>query len=98
MQVPFGLNGTTSSIDATATAQSTTLTQTANSVRIVNEGPNTAFVLLGASDVVATVTAMPNPIPAGVVELFSKGRETHVSAICASGETAKLYFTCGEGI
>jgi len=94
--VPFGLNATTVSLSATATAQSVQGLAGASTIRVVNLGANTAFLKTGDSTVAATVTA-GTPVPAGVVEVFSKSNDEYISAICASGESATLYFTFGQG-
>jgi len=71
-------------------------------IRVHNKGPNTAFIRKGTDNTVAAATT-DMPIPAGAVEVFTlMNREaspiTHIAGICASGETATLYFTVGAGI
>ena len=95
--VPFCLNGTNRTLAATATAQSVQGVAGLSVIRIVNLGPNTAFVQTGDASVAAT-TAASTPIPAGVVGVFSKGNTEYVSAICTTAESATLYFTFGGGI
>lgn len=108
----FGPNfSKTKTISATGTSASATLdatdvsaTQTNTQVvgghsvmRIVNKGPNTAFLRWGVGAQTALTTDMP--MLAGTVELFSKAFDVNtVAAICASGETATVYVTCGEGV
>jgi len=103
----------TKSISATASTASATLDGTdvsstptpANAgpsggksvMRIVNAGPNTAFIRYGVGAQTAVTTDMP--ILAGTSELFSKGGDVDtVAAICASAQTATIYITCGEGV
>lgn len=100
-------------ISGTATSSSVTLDATdvqstpspANSgpsgghsvMRLVNAGPNTAFVRWGIGAQTALATDMP--LLAGVTEVFSKsGADDTVAAICAATQTATVYVTCGEGI
>lgn len=103
----------TQTISATSTSASCTLDATdvsstptpANAgpsggkavMRIVNAGPNTAFIRWGVGTQTALATDMP--ILAGTAELFTKSEDTNtVAAICASTQTATIYVTCGEGI
>lgn len=87
--------------DATVPIAGTTSSATglldvySNAVRVVNAGPNMAFIRFttGASTAVAT----DMPIASGATETFTKGSADRVSAICATG-TAALYFTNGEGL
>jgi hypothetical protein len=66
-------------------------------MRIVNAGPNTAFIRFGVGAQTAVTTDMP--LMAGMSELFSKAADTNtVAAICASAQTATVYITCGEGL
>ena len=66
-------------------------------MRVVNAGPNTAFIRWGVGAQTALTTDMP--VLAGTVELFTKSEDTDtVAAICASAQTATLYVTCGEGL
>lgn len=65
-------------------------------MRIVNVGPNTAFVGWGVGAQTALTTWMP--ILAGTIEVFTKAADVDtVAAICAATQTATLYITCGEG-
>jgi hypothetical protein len=71
---------------------------------IVNEGPDGAQIKLGSgnADPVAVVNASANGtnqvrVPNGVVMIIKKDAATYVSAVCESGQTAKLYFHAGEG-
>lgn len=67
----------------------------ASVVRVLNAGPNLAYIRFGDSTVTATNARMP--IPSGSTELFTKATASHVAAITDTG-TATLYFTNGEGI
>ena len=65
-------------------------------MRIVNAGPNTAFIRWGVGAQTALTTDMP--ILAGTIEIFNKAYATNtVAAICASTQTATIYITCGDG-
>lgn len=94
---------TTASATLDATDVSSTPTQTnagpsggASVMRIVNAGPNTAFIRFGVGAQTAVATDMP--ILAGTVEVFTKSPLVDtVAAICAAAQTATLYITCGEG-
>ncbi len=96
MQQAFQVGGTTTTISATQTSGTAALTSGTNSVRVVNAGANTAFLKFGTTTATATTSDMP--ILAGVTEVFGKGREDIVAAICDTGLTTTLYFTCSEGI
>lgn len=66
-------------------------------MRIVNAGPNTAFIRWGVGAQTALATDMP--ILAGAIEVFSKAADVDtVAAICAASQTATIYITCGEGL
>jgi hypothetical protein len=91
--------GETVNIAATSSATSVTLSdagKSSSNIRIYNAGPNTAFIRMGIGAQTADVTSSM-PIPPGVVEGFYKGQADTISAVCASSETAKVYFTPGEG-
>lgn len=89
----------TKTIAATSTSGSATFTAgtsaTAKQCRVVNLGSSTAFIRFTTGASTAVTTDMP--IPTGAVEVFNKGGADTVSAVCASGTTATLYFTTGEG-
>ena len=66
-------------------------------MRVVNAGPNTAFIRWGVGAQTAVATDMP--ILAGAIEVFTKaGAVDTVAAICASTQTATVYVTCGQGM
>lgn len=91
-------------INATTTAStSTALANPGNSIRIVNEGPNHAYVAIGDSAQVATVpTGVAAPtctcVLAGSDATFGMAGATiqQISAICGTG-TAVLNVYAGEG-
>jgi hypothetical protein len=68
----------------------------ASALRIYNSGSGAAFVELGSSTVVATLSSLP--IAPGAVEVItSNGAYTNAAVILASG-TSTVYFTQGEGV
>lgn len=92
----FAPNGAdTVQLEATTTSQRVAIDKNSSAVRVLNAGPNIAFIAFG--DVTVNSTALRLPIPVGNTELFTKGANTHVAAICDTG-TAVLYFTSGEGL
>ena len=81
------VNGSGKSIAATSANLDTVITAS-NFVKILNTGPNTAFVRMGTTAQVATLTDYP--IASGEsVTLYSQSA-THLAAICAATETATL--------
>lgn len=90
----------TISISATATSGSANFTNTTSElgsqVRVYNAGPNVAFVRFGPASPTAVTTDIP--IAPGSIELFHKGGAVGTAAICATGQTATVYFTAGEGL
>lgn len=65
-------------------------------VRVLNQGPDLAFIAPGNSTVTATV-AGSMPLLVGVIEVFAAPPGfTHVAAITETG-TALLRLTIGEG-
>lgn len=91
---PNGAN--TAQLSASATSSSVALDQFSAAVRVLNAGPDLAYLQFGDSTVTSSNSRMP--IPVGTTELFTKGAQTHVAAICDATKTATLYFTSGEGI
>lgn len=97
MQKPFMPGGDdTLTITATNTSQRVVLDPNSNVVRVINEGPNKAFINFGSSTVTSSTSRMV--ILPGTVEKFTKGTLTHAAAICLGADTAILRFTCGEGL
>jgi hypothetical protein len=67
------------------------------SVRVYNAGANTIFLEFQGSGVATTTEGIP--MPAGGIEVFTVGQDiTNVGIICATGETATVYTTVGEGL
>lgn len=74
-------------------------------MRIVNEGPNVAFVSIGAGSQTAT---LPNSTPAGtstpilpasdIVLSIPNDKVYNISAICRASGTATLDIQVGEGL
>ena len=106
----FPAQSLTLPISVTSTAStSTAIPGRGNSIRIVNEGPNVAFVSIGTGTQTATLpnatpTATSTPIlPGADVILGVTNRERfgtdalNISAICRSGGTATLDVQAGEG-
>lgn len=92
-------SGETFNISATSTSASVTMTAIAagaDNLRIYNAGSGTVFVRMGRGAQTADASNSV-PIPAGSVECFFKGGADTVAAVCASGNTATVYFTPGEG-
>lgn len=93
-------------VSATATASTAVqLPQMCSSVRIVNEGPNIAFVAIGpTSSTTATLPAAGatntcTPIPVGDVTLsISNQGQQWISAICRAAGTAVMTVQMGEGL
>lgn len=95
----FAVGGSTASISVTSTSASTTLDPcnalTNQVIRIYNVGPNTAFLRWGNGSQTAVTT--DTPIPMGAIENFFKGSSDTIAAVCASGQTATVYVTPGNG-
>lgn len=96
----FTPTGSTVSISATQTTGSVSLTDpvagNSPNVRIWNSGASTAFIRWGVGAQTAVTTDLP--LGSGQVENFFKGQADTFAAICASGQTATVYFTPGTGI
>lgn len=86
----------TAQLSASATSSRVALDQFSAAVRVLNAGPDLAYIHFGGAAVAADNAKMP--IPVGSIELFTKANATHVAAICDATKTATLYFTSGEGI
>ena len=97
-------------LDVDTSSDSVALPQGVNgtagtTVRVYNEGPGTAFVNFGASNVTATIgadkaTGTGIPVAAGRETGFrlKTASVTHIAAICDTGDTAQLFITMGDGI
>jgi len=103
--LPFSAQAKTLPISVTATASSSAaLPSAGNVIRIVNEGPNTAFVSIGATSQTATLpnstpTATSTPVLAGTDITLSVPADAvyNISAICRASGTALLDVQVGEG-
>lgn len=91
------------SVTATASA-SAALPNAGNTIRIVNEGPNVAFISVGSGSQVATLpnstpTATSTPVLSGSDVSFSIPNDAvlNISAICRASGTAVLTVSVGEG-
>lgn len=91
------------SVTATASA-SVALPGQGGTVRIVNEGPNHAFVSIGSGSQTATLpnstpTGTSTPVLAGEDVTFSipNSAVLNISAICRAAGTAILDVQVGEG-
>ena len=104
--VPFSASSKTLPITVTATASSSTaLPNQGNTIRIVNEGPNIAFVSIGAGSQTATLpnatfTATSTPVlPNTDISLTIPADAIYnISAICRASGTALLDVQVGEGL
>jgi hypothetical protein len=94
-------------ITVTSTASSSTaLPATGNTLRIVNEGPNVAFISVVPGTAVATLpnatpTATSFPVVVGdsSFSIFNDGTTAlNISAICRASQTATLVVSVGEGV
>jgi flagellar capping protein FliD len=92
-------------ISVTASAStSTALPAKGNTIRIVNEGPNQAFISVGTGAQTAT---LPNATPTGTSTEVLAGSDVsfslpsdsiqNISAICRASGTALLVVQVGEG-
>lgn len=106
----FSAQATTIGIAATATASTPALLPfSCGSLRIVNEGPNVAFVAVAASSTAATLPgAVPGATTCTPVLASSDvtlsiaggpgGQAQYISAVCRAAGTAALSVSMGEGI
>lgn len=92
--MPSGLDTVT--IAAAAASASAALDQHSDVVRVQNKGPNEVFIHFGDAAVTSTTAKMA--LASGATEIITKGKATHVAAICAATETATVRFTAGEGV
>lgn len=92
---PFAPNAPTITLSATTTSsENTTLPADCAQIRVHNAGPNVAFMRWGNVALTAVTTDMP--IAVGATEVFTKGSNKRIAAICGTG-TATIYVTPGEG-
>lgn len=100
----FSLPARSIPIAVTTTASaSTPLPGTGTTLRVVNEGPNIAFVALSTTAAVAT---LPNAVPTNTSIPVIVGDTTftipndqiyNISAICRATQSAQLTVQVGEG-
>lgn len=110
---PFTAQAPALGINASAAAStSIAVPGVGNTIRIVNEGPNIAFVSIGVGAQVATVpsavtpVATSTPVPVGDITLTipatmnqfpATPTPLQISAICRATQTAVLTVQVGEG-
>jgi len=71
-----------------------------STIRIVNTGTKTAFVLwgVGTTTVPVAATTACMPIIGGQTGYFTKAEtDNQIAAITGGSDTTTLYITCGEG-
>lgn len=103
--IPFSAQAKTKPITVTSSAStSTTLPSLGNTLRVVNEGPNDAFISVGAGAQTATLpnatpVATSTPVLAGSDVSFTIPGDAvlNISAITRTG-TATLSVSVGEGV
>jgi len=103
---PISAQCLTLPVTVTATAStSAALPNLGNSLRVVNEGPNTAFISVGTGEQTATLpnataTRTSTPVLAGsdIVLTIPASAVQNISAICRAGGTATLDCEVGEGL
>ncbi len=101
----FSAQTLTKPITVTSTAStSMALPAAGNSLRVVNEGADIAFISVGTGSQTATLpnaTATRTSVPvlpgSDIVLSIPKDSVQNISAICRSGGTATLTVTVGEG-
>jgi hypothetical protein len=105
--IPFSVQSKTLPISVTSTASASTALPgvAGNSLRVVNEGPNVAFVSVGSGAQTATLpnatpTATSTPILPGTDCTFTIPNDAiyNISAICRASGTATLDVQVGEGV
>lgn len=102
---PISAQAKTLPITVTSTASSSAaLPAAGNTLRIVNEGPNVAFISVGSGSQTATLpnatpTATSFPVVVGDTSFTIPNDQIYnISAICRSGQTATLDVNVTEGI
>lgn len=106
MLTPFSAQSLTKPISVTSTAStSTALPGQGNTLRVYNEGPNVAFISVGAGTQTATLpnataTATSTPVGPGEDCSFTIPNDAvyNISAICRAAGTATLDVQVGEGV
>ncbi len=106
--LPFPSSAKTITVAATATALTAVAlpTGSGNQMRVVNEGPNVAFIATGAVGVLATppttgagVTTC-SPVLAGEDVVFTRSPlvDVYISTICRASGVATLTVSIGDGV
>lgn len=102
---PIGAQCKSLPITVTSTAStSAALPALGNTLRIVNEGPNVAFISIGAGAQTATLpnatpTATSFPVVVGDSSFTIPNDQVYnISAICRASQTATLDVSVGEGV
>lgn len=106
MILPFSAQAKTADLSVTDTAStSKALPGAGPTLRIVNEGPNIAFVSIGSGTQTAVLPAASSyvatgtPVYVGDTSLAIPADATlNISAICRSGQTARLSIQVGSGV
>lgn len=104
--IPFSAQSKTLPIAVTSTAStSTALPGQGNTLRVVNEGPNVAFISVGSG---AQTAVLPNATPTATSTPVLPGEDCsftipgdavyNISAICRAAGTATLDVQVGEGV
>lgn len=103
---PFTATSKTLEIDVTATAStSKALPGQGDTIRIVNEGPNTVYCAIGTGTQTATIpsTSTPNATSTAVLSgtdvIFNIASDQiyNISMICRAAGTATVEVQVGEG-
>ena len=97
---------TSSALTAVAVPVGSDITNSGNSIRIVNEGPNICFIALGTSAVLATLPTTGagvttcTPVLAGEDIILTRSPlvDRFISTICRAAGTATLTVQVGEGM
>lgn len=103
---PFSAQSKTLDISVTSTASTSgALPGQGNTLRIVNEGPNVAFISVGTGTQTATLPATSSPVatctpvmPGDTSLGIASDQVYNISAITRSGQTARLSVSVGEGV
>lgn len=81
-------------LSASTTSAALTFYSESPTFRIVNAGPNAAFIRWGHGAQTALLTDLYFPV--GNTEIFDKAQANSIAAICSTG-TAVLYIAIGNG-
>lgn len=104
---PFSAAVKTVSVAASAVATaSAALPSSGNQIRLMNEGPNVAFIAIGSGAQTATLpaatagasTVTSVPVPVGDVTLtIDSSAVLNFSVVCRAAQTAQVNIQVGEG-